>query len=543
MNELPQEIVDNVCSYLDHDSLKSILLLSEKLQYAAEQYSEAFRIFTLTANNIEKFIATYSGRRFRYLRQLEFRPFLPAPERDEDLQDWDSDDNQYRESQEELQNIDAHFTSQIRLLFSTMKAVETHSCNEKATGYIHLKLFTPTMNLNPNMWPLQRLFVTWRVHLLTPETLPMLTSVRELTIQSPDQTWYRNGPHPSLRKLDLRVLLDLSGKLPNLSALRCRIGADELYSNTLSSEPLRYITQDWIGPRKDSRSGFGKALEGLALHNLRHVCLDFLYPQFRIQHIDQGLPMPNLTAPSLLDPLSTSLRILSQQLRAMQFRVIADATLFWPGEGDTPHWPNLEHLQVEFHMSTPAGSWYFNKPPGIQVGAAKERHTVAQTEFYPPLIDTEKDDALWEETCEMDLEEAQTGSLQFRVVPNDAKIVPFLTAFAKAVAQMPRLKTFALWSPLTFSLDPDDGAYKDFDFATVSSIPKHVLYAAKLAWGIAYTNPHERPFPDNSQADFSIQRRMWWRTGTWRPHADLLESLNNIGKEQYRGDMLNWFDD
>lgn len=541
MNGLPQEVVDNICSHLDRDNLKSVLLLSRKFQYAAEQYSEAFESFCLTTELIDKFVETYTGRRFRYLRQLEFRTTLPVPDGIESPEDAIEGANCFRESREELESIDESYTQQINLLFTAINTVETQECNKTISGNIHLKLFTPTMEMNPNTWPLQRLFVSWRVHLLMPETLPELSSIRELTIESPDQTWYSNGPEPSLRKLDLRVLLDLSDRLPNLSALHCRVGADELYSRAFSSEAIRYITQDWIGLRKDSCSEFVKSLEKISLRNLRHARLDFLYPQSHIQYIDQRLPMPELVNPSLCDPFSTSLRIFSQQLRTMYLRVIADATLFWPGNGGSPHWPNLEHLHVVFHMSSPSGSWYFNEPTGLSLGGAEVGYRVAETEMYPPLADTEKDDLLWEETCETDLEEAQTNTFQYRVVPNNAALVPFLTGFAKAALHMPRLRTFALWSPLSFRLDPDDEEYRDLDFGSVSNIPKHVLYAAKLAWGIAYTGPYERAFSNNTERDLNHQGQMSWRTSSWRPQGGLHELFQKIGGEHVK-DRSDWFD-
>lgn len=407
------------------------------------------------------------------------------------------------------------------------------------SGNIHLKLFTPTMELAVSRWSLQRSFVSWRVHLLMPEMLPELNSVRQLTIENPFQIWYCNGPAPSLRKLDLRVFLDLSDRLPNLSILHCSVGENELLSNTFpSSKALRYITQDWVGPHKDSHSGFARSLEEVALRNLRHVRLDFLYPEC----IDHRLPMPELVAPALHDIFSTSLRILSQQLRTMCLCVIADATLFWPDDGSTPHWPYLEHLHVQFHMSTPSGSWYFDEPAGLSLGGAKVGYRVAEAEMYPPVVHTENDDLLDLETCEMDLDEARNNALQYRVVPNNAALIPFLTEFAKATLHMPRLRTFALWSSLSFDLGRTDKAYENFDFESISNLPKDIQRMAEFAWGIAYTGPYERAFNGDNERDVIGKRQVWWRTSSWRPEAGLHELFQRI-----RGDCVtdrsDWFDD
>lgn len=539
MNELPQEIVDDICSYLDHDNLKSVLLLSRKFQYAAEEHSKAFETFCLTTGSIDKFMETYTGRRFRYLRLLELRTPLTSPE-DPEVEDypWDGD-SYYRESREELDSINESYTQQIKQLFMAIYTVETQECNKMISGNIHLKLFTPTMELDLNRSSLQRSFVSWRVHLLMPEMLPELNSIRHLTVEKPDRRWYSNGPVPSLRKLNLRVCLDLSDRLPNLSTLHCRVGADELLSNTFPScKALRYITQDWVGPRKDSYSEFAKSLEKALLRNLRHVRIDCFYPH----HIDHRLPMPELVDPSLGDPFSTSLRILSQQLRTMYLCVVADATLFWPGDGSTPHWPYLEHLHVEFQIYTPSGSWYFDGPSGLSLGGAKVGYRVTEAEMYPPVVYTEKDELLGDETCEMDLEEAQNNALQYRVVPNNVTLVPFLTGFANAALCMPRLRTFALWSPLRFNLGRTDEAYESFDFESISNVPKDILYMARFAWGIAYTGPYEKSFIEENERDVTGKKQMWWRTSSWRPEAGLHELLQKIGGDSVT-ERSDWFDD
>lgn len=105
MNQLPLEIVDNICSYLDHDSLKSVLLLSRYFQFAAEKYSGAFRKCATNANDIDTFITKYSGRHLRHLRELEFRVDLSPPE-ETDGPDGDAGLPIFRESREELISID-----------------------------------------------------------------------------------------------------------------------------------------------------------------------------------------------------------------------------------------------------------------------------------------------------------------------------------------------------------------------------------------------------------------------------------------------------
>lgn len=54
MNNLPQEMVDRISSFLPIEDLKNTLLLSRPFQYAAERHSETFEVFNLTPGNAEK---------------------------------------------------------------------------------------------------------------------------------------------------------------------------------------------------------------------------------------------------------------------------------------------------------------------------------------------------------------------------------------------------------------------------------------------------------------------------------------------------------
>lgn len=89
MEILPQELVNQISSYLERDDLKQTLFISRKFQYAAEECSGAFIIFDLTpdAASADRFLNTYSGRHFRHLRHVGARTSFPALEWDEKTMD------------------------------------------------------------------------------------------------------------------------------------------------------------------------------------------------------------------------------------------------------------------------------------------------------------------------------------------------------------------------------------------------------------------------------------------------------------------------
>jgi hypothetical protein len=529
MNNLPQELVDRISSYLSREDLKNTLLLSLKFQHAAEQYSGSFSKFALTEDNADQFLIMYSGRHLRHLRDLEFRTELPALEWDEEA---NKDDHPlFRDTSEDLDQMDQEFTRQIGLLFATLQKMETRAATNYGPGRIKLTLYTPTRDVDRNWYSLHRSFTSWRIHLLSPETLPSLKCIRSINVEIGADIQICGEPDPPLRKLDLRVLLDLSNKLPNLDSLQCKIGGDEWHSG-VETEAARYVTQDWEGPRRDSRHDFGKALGVVSLPCLRHVRLDFIYPICKSDWIDQRLAMPNLVRPEIYDPFSTSLRLLSYQLRTMSIRVVADETLFWPADNSTPSWPNLKSINVMFHMATPSGTWYFQGLPNVGATSGSD----VNEDSYPPLIDNEKERKTAEEVEYLDWGDNRVTA-QFRVDPNNETLVPFLTAFAKATASMPSLKEFALWSPLLFCVDDLD-MYEDFDASAVSRFTE-----GELAWGIAYAKPGAEAFATDPGEDFCSIRQIWWRVAKWRPNPELHNLFQQIGCEAHGKDIQEYWDD
>lgn len=525
MNNLPQEIVHKISSYLDRGSLKSTLFLSHQFQYAAEEYSGAFSKYTLTERNVDRFLRIYGGRRFlHYLRTVELRTSVPALHGDRD---------ECRDSPEELREMDEVFTRQIRCLFYAIRECEVQAAavNRFGPGNIELVIYTPTIPIDRARYCTHRVFSSWRVHLLAVDSLPTLESVHSLNVEIGFDTFYHGfEPKPPLRKLDLRVLLDIADKLPNLNILKCSIGGDE-WAHGLKSEDARYTTQDWAGPRRDSRHDFANAYNSITLPKLRHARLDFIYPLESVDMIDQRLAMPDLTRSIGHDTFSTSLRLLSCQLSTMILRVVADGSLFWPTYGAQPVWPNLEKLSIMFYIASPCGSWYFQ---GLFQEGEHEGFEVT-SESYPPLETTEED-----EETELDFEEfnwdEQLTWAQYRVVPNDETLVPFLSAFARAAASMPALKQAALWAPLQFHNAWEE--YNELDANTVSKFTED-----RLAWGLKYVSPHTRAFPNDPREDFSPFRQMWWHVAKWRPDAILLGLFRRIGWVEHGMDMVMHWED
>ncbi|KAJ4288047.1 hypothetical protein N0V90_012063 [Kalmusia sp. IMI 367209] len=547
MCNLSQEIIDCISSHLDRYDLCSTLTVNSKFQASAERYSGAYKQFYLDKSTADRFLRTFSGRHFRHLRRVHFATTLipndiPPNHRQLDPSDVDEDDiPQCRESEDTLQEYNESFTAQVGFLFDMLNTVERRVGDTYGPGKISLTILTPTMELDPSIYCRHRAYVSLRVHLLNPGSLPALKSIRRLRFQNGAKFSPFEEPQITLRKLDLRILLDMAYKLPNLENLACEIGGDE-WPTPLSHEVGSHLWHMYQGPRRDSRHDFAQNLDSTSLPTrLRELELNFIHPLSHIDAIDQRIAMPDLTAPFLYDPFSTSLRISSYQLRRMYLFAVVDGTLFWPADGsEPPTWPSLEVLDVCFHMVSPSGKWYFKGLRESERGQLKGYEL--DESAYPP-VETTTDDEYWcDRVDEVDWDE--TSDAQFRVVPDDEAILPFLEAFAKAAARMPKLKDAVLWCPLTFATQLNDSG-DDVDYLECAIPDLFKFGPENLAWGIAYTKPNQKAFSGRADEDHTPERQLWWLVGNqWRPSSHLHERFRQIGREKYgHGLVEHWNDE
>jgi hypothetical protein len=557
MDSLPQELVDHVSSYLSLEDLKNTLTVSLQFQLAAEKCSGAFSDFELSDRNASHFVKTFGGRRLSYLRHLSFRTTLPPLQ---EKADWATNHHHpVRETKDDLREADRCFTDQIKSLFSTVKSVEDCAGTRYGPGNIKLTIYTPTRYIDAMYYDVLRFYVSWRIRLLSPESLPELASVRALRIENGMHVEYcYQWDRQSLRKIDLRVIIDLSVKFPNLAALFCSIGGDEWLACN-EDYRQRYVTKDWAGPRRDSRQEFARALSAHPISGLKDARLDFIAPfgPFRGgPYFNQLEAFPNLITPAKHDIFSSSLRVLSYQLRRLSIKAIVDPTLFWPADGASPSWDNLEVLNVSFHIMTPAGDWYFDR---LTNDGSKEGYEITKTD-YPPYTETD-----WEMTNLRLFDEVDWFNLldgQNRVIPNDDTVVPLLIAFAKAAACMPRLKQALLWAPLVISYngtteddeDAEDDEDEEDEEGDRNSLPEslniheltnhvHGGICEPLAWGLIYTSANAEGFMDDHGHRVEGVRQIWWQVAKWRPEKAVHQLITSIGQDIYGDNLIEYWED
>jgi len=543
MDDLPQELIDRISSFLDPSDLSNTLTVSHKFRLAAERYCRAYNSFALHSwdESKQQLLKTFSKhpRRFTYLRDVVLYTELPdlRVRKRRKMKDVvvSLEDLACRESQEDLDANDEFFTKQIVFLFETLKGFEDAAREQgHGPGRITLTIVAPDRHVDAEIC-LHRRYTSWRIHLLRPASLSTLKCIHSLRIEGGDQ----QDPidHDEIDtvvcRLDLRLVLDLITKMPELENLSWVGGGDEWTPSSRSAAIAHYY-RNYEGPRRDSRYNFAEALAIATLpKSLRNASLNFLYPLDHSEETDQRGNLPDLIAPSSHgDPFSSALRTLSHQLRRLNLRILADSTLFWPSDpaADVPSWPNLEDLHVYFHHASPAGTWYFQGPEGE--GSQTSSYAVT-TEMYPPLADND-DDRDWDLcTAEEGYDEDGGVNAWFRIAPSEQSLLPFLTAFAKTAEQMKRLRRCSLWTTLLWN--PDDvEEVNSLEF--IDQSPKR-----RYGWGVAYAASGARGFEGEPGEESSL-RRIWWKTGTWRPSCELNGLFQKIGAHD-GSDLIEYYND
>lgn len=210
MEQLPPELIDQISSYLPPESLTNTLLLSRAFCSSAEKYSGWYERFALNEDTAAKFIPIFSGRRLSYLRNLEFEVCLPLPK-----------DSEHRDDANQLSKHDESFTNQITFLFRTLRMVEQRARDEYVSGRVRLAISSPMRPISCERSLSYHDHFSWRVHLLDPEALPLLSSVRSLEVGDDWGGSFRKALNQedcrlARLQLDYRVMIDLVAKLPNL---------------------------------------------------------------------------------------------------------------------------------------------------------------------------------------------------------------------------------------------------------------------------------------------------------------------------------------
>ncbi|EKG15790.1 hypothetical protein MPH_06993 [Macrophomina phaseolina MS6] len=518
MPALPQELLERIVLYADHDTHITLLTVSRDFQVAVERLKYPRCAELGRGRPLAEILARYRGHRVQFLREVELTVTFP------ELKHTDEHPLACRETREDLHEIDRLFSNQIFALFTALKEHQDKTTTaEPSPPSITLRIKMGPQNDDGEKPCHHRRYTSWRLHLLNASSLPSLAFVHTLHFEAKDAT--HRPDDNAVRPLDLSALLWLTHALPGLTTLTCPY-LYERDSPNYSTAAWNHYTHPWPGPRRDARHAFARALApspaaptATPLPALSRATLHFSQlQQYGPALSRQDRPLPDLAYPLPHDPLSAALRAFSLNLVELDLRVQADASLFWPpaeaSSAAEPTWPRLKRLRVELHPALPDGSWLFCGPRGEDpMGGGGYR--ITDEEHYPPLGPSERDE-------EVDAAFANEGGgaeegepCCFRVEPVRERVEEVLGAFARAVRRMPVVEradvgVYLAWAP-GWEMEEE---YED-------EAPFGEDEESLHRWGVEYVR---------SEGGKAVVE---WQVGEWRPSDELLElfeSANDGGE-------------
>lgn len=291
----------------------------------------------------------------------------------------------------------------------------------------------------------------------------------------------------------------------------------------------------FIGHRRDYQQEFANAVMHYQLPStMKRMDLTIDAPEY--PHTER---LPDLVGTSSSVPTTHSSGSLCDALRVMlnansSVKVIyysgpIEPSLFWRGQNDmdaamvddTLSWTSVEEMSFEFRLASFSGQWYFKG--GVRDKLYSESSDVPlsynTTGLVPPGYGSaENTQAALALIKSMKPLEDSEGFLvegyDFRRTPRDEAMLPLLEAFARRLATMPSLKR----AEMEVRVDNWD-------------------------WFITY----HAPGPDRGYAEYvdgpvdAMRARVFMHTVDWRPSEEVMGLLRDVGRIRHGEDSIVMF--
>ncbi|KAJ4328662.1 hypothetical protein N0V84_000853 [Fusarium piperis] len=431
MDTLPQDIIDNIVSYLLAGRFKprqpykylrprlsraALATVSRRLQTAVERWT--FRDIRIDSDELEKFTQLLTPARRTFLAGLEFIPILP-PYKDAA--------SARAESPVERAANDESYTRAVRSLLEILKTWEEEdslSINYRLKLSINL-----SQSRSDRAWP--GIFPQWMallpkgnriyegrylhsyIDLLHPELLPEVHRVKHLVMARPDEKRIHRNVCP-------RVPFMLASTMPNIESIDMSVDDSE---------------ERFLDLRRQNRQEAADAIKRLSIPELRTARLDFWHRRYR----HEATVPPHLHGVDIPDPLSAAICDFSMSLVNLELAGIFDPSLLQP-LSQAP-WPNLQTLCIELEPVSPSGEWYFleSQPPS-QPPQDRPSSEFGYANFHQEQF------SFWREAAYASQRRAEA----FRGRVNEKNLAPFIEAYADALSVMPNLVSAKLVCNLDF---------------------------------------------------------------------------------------------
>ncbi|KAK3392118.1 hypothetical protein B0T20DRAFT_384687 [Sordaria brevicollis] len=493
-----------------------------------------------------------------------------------------------RESPAEFETIfNAHFSAQIHAFFNALHDLEVTSTAASQTPStsivniqhpshqqpsppppppleLELTLSLLNQSFHPHLPCLHRAFHTYRLTILNPHTLPLLTRVTKLRIL-PNSDSDHTHDAINTRPISLATPIQLATGLPHLRELDCPWLGERL-PVAFTSKALRIISRVWEGPWRDDRLLFARTVRGAMANgdlpiSLGKVRFWFWRPVPHGDEMDQGGRMADLVGSSSslvdddefggMDPVSLGLRNLGSRLEELDVRALVTSDLFPSSSSSSSSsspsglvsdnyplsskWPHMRHLKVEFHPCSPDGKWYFCGPRGED--PETKGFVITREEHYPPGQEND------EETHELMSDEEEKYAADapdiydlrspdmFRLRPIPERVNPLLLAFASSLEpqRMPALRDAELFTWLTWR--PSKERAKEYEGSDEVPPTECDNQVVMFRWGLKY----EAPVVGEGDG----KGKVTWQVGEdWRPEDRVMKAFENlVGGD---GENMEW---
>ncbi|OTA55791.1 hypothetical protein K449DRAFT_387830 [Hypoxylon sp. EC38] len=496
MDNVPQEIIDQIASYIPKDldsnsewgnsewgndrqrvrAWPRLATLSRAWQAAIEKMT--FKELVIESTDFAEFSTALSTvHRRRFLKLLSLRVVLPP---------YNIEAGQYESNQDRERNNRVAGREVNRLL------------HELATWHTD-----PTIELR--FWfesPSDELCAPWGschaysyLHLTGLDRLqvPCISS-----ISTPEYLWRGNRIiHPS-------SLVSLTAKFPGVSEISFQY-----------EEPGPFLAL-----RRELRDDFVASLEAFELPPQVKELSVWARPP-RLPH---NKSLPDLIGSLPNDPLCITVnKMVSQSnVRDVYFEGLVDPSFFRTSPDGL--YSSLRDLRVCCHYYSPSGKWYFkgSESNTFILPASDEPLPASTRGLYPPGYGTGDDTEAalaYEQSMDRDATENRPviQSHMFRLIPNEEVMVPLLEAFARYIASIRSLEYVKIY----MDRPPWLGEW----FISYSA-PGHPSY---------YDTRMEKPDEGSSRA------RVFFKVGDWEPEDSLVDLFRAIGQEVYERDAVITF--
>lgn len=394
MDSLSPELLDAIIGHVDGQKLAPLATLSHTWQYQVER--RTFAKLTVRSPDLDFFIAAVVGSRRRALRQLSFHVVLPT------FADPDNDEDRQRNN--------TAFTQHVHALFRTLATWDLGS--DPSPVSLSIEAYSINKHgLRRHVWERRLRYPT--IELATTDGLD---SVPLITKLEPGGGYSVHVPGSSIASI--------ASRLPNLSSISAHFREDR--------EMLD------IALRRQNRHRLATALQTVPTEHL--VDFSVHIPSFCPDN--ELRPAPNVLGQDAIDHLSLALHRLLRAPNLTSFG-IHDGTTISPGlfrPIEDEHFPNLEHVQIDFTRCAPDGEWYFDGDPTDVAHSSDEEEEEGERDSDD--YDPEHFSSRAEQVAKLACGAAPIRPYRCKAVPE--RVRPLFVAAAEAAQRMPRLRAFGL---------------------------------------------------------------------------------------------------